>query len=80
MFLCSFLGWMLFFGEEVLKLVNVFFGGEKVCVMFLKLMFFKVNVLVLDDLMNYLDLELIIVLNDGLMVFIGLIFFVLYDY
>lgn len=71
---------MLFFGEEVLKLVNVLFGGEKVCCMFLKMMFLKVNVFVLDDLMNYLDLELIIVLNDGLMVFIGLILFVFYDY
>ena len=70
-FLRSFLGRMLFSGEEVLKPVNVLSGGEKVRVMLSKLMLSKANVLVLDDPTNHLDLESITALNDGLMAFTG---------
>ena len=74
-FLRSFLGRMLFSGEEVLKPVNVLSGGEKVRVMLSKLMLSKANVLVLDDPTNHLDLESITALNDGLMSFTGSILF-----
>lgn len=43
-------------------------------------MFSWVNVLLLDDLINYLDLEFIIVLNDSLIDFKGVIVFIFYDY
>ncbi|HCT8128159.1 TPA: ATP-binding cassette domain-containing protein [Enterococcus faecalis] len=79
-FLRSFLGRMLFSGEEVLKPVNVLSGGEKVRVMLSKLMLFKANVLVLDDPTNHLDLESITALNDGLMAFTGSILFASHDH
>lgn len=79
-FLRSFLGRMLFSGEEVLKPVNVLSGGEKVRVMLSKLMLSKANVLVLDDPTNHLDLESITALNDGLMTFTGSILFASHDH
>lgn len=79
-FLRSFLGRMLFSGEEVLKPVNVLSGGEKVRVMLSKLMLSKSNVLVLDDPTNHLDLESITALNDGLIAFTGAILFASHDH
>lgn len=79
-FLRSFLGRMLFSGEEVLKPVNVLSGGEKVRVMLSKLMLSKANVLVLDDPTNHLDLESITALNDGLLAFTGSILFASHDH
>ncbi|HAP5236609.1 TPA: ATP-binding cassette domain-containing protein [Enterococcus faecalis] len=79
-FLRSFLGRMLFSGEEVLKPGNVLSGGEKVRVMLSKLMLSKANVLVLDDPTNHLDLESITALNDGLMAFTGSILFASHDH
>ena len=79
-FLRSFLGRMLFSGEEVLKPVNVLSGGEKVRVMLSKLMLSKSNVLVLDDPTNHLDLESITALNDGLISFSGAILFASHDH
>ncbi|MBL1229311.1 ATP-binding cassette domain-containing protein [Enterococcus sp. BWB1-3] len=79
-FLRSFLGRMLFSGEEVLKPVNVLSGGEKVRVMLSKLMLSKSNVLVLDDPTNHLDLESITALNDGLIAFMGAILFASHDH
>ena len=79
-FLRSFLGRMLFSGEEVLKPVNVLSGGEKVRVMLSKLMLSKANVLVLDDPTNHLDLESITALTDGLMAFTGSILFASHDH
>lgn len=79
-FLRSFLGRMLFSGEEVLKPVNVLSGGEKVRVMLSKLMLSKANVLVLDDPTNHLDLESITALNNGLMAFTGSILFASHDH
>lgn len=38
MYFCGFLGCMFFLGEEFLKKVSVFFGGEKVCCMLVKMM------------------------------------------
>lgn len=79
-FLRSFLGRMLFSGEEVLKPVNVLSGGEKVRCMLSKMMLSKANVLVLDDPTNHLDLESITALNDGLMAFTSSILFASHDH
>jgi len=79
-FLRSFLGRMLFSGDEVLKSVNVLSGGEKVRCMLSKMMLSKANVLVLDDPTNHLDLESITALNDGLMSFTGSLLFASHDH
>ena len=79
-FLRSFLGRMLFSGEEVLKKVNVLSGGEKVRCMLSKNMLSKANVLVLDDPTNHLDLESISALNEGLISFGGAILFASHDH
>ncbi len=79
-FLRSFLGRMLFSGDEVLKPVNVLSGGEKVRCMLSKLMLAKSNVLVLDDPTNHLDLESISALNDGLMAYKGSLLFASHDH
>lgn len=79
-FLRSFLGRMLFSGEEVLKPVNVLSGGEKVRVMLSKMMLSKANTLILDDPTNHLDLESITALNDGLIAFSSAILFTSHDH
>lgn len=79
-FLRSFLGRMLFSGDEVLKQVNVLSGGEKVRCLLSKMMLSKANVLVLDDPTNHLDLESITALNDGLMSFTGALLFASHDH
>ena len=79
-FLRSFLGRMLFSGDEVLNPVNVLSGGEKVRCMLSKMMLSKANVLVLDDPTNHLDLESITALNDGLMAFTGSLLFASHDH
>ncbi|MBE9893751.1 ATP-binding cassette domain-containing protein [Enterococcus casseliflavus] len=79
-FLRSFLGRMLFSGDEVLKPVNVLSGGEKVRCMLSKMMLSKANVLVLDGPTNHLDLESITALNDGLMAFTGSLLFASHDH
>jgi len=65
-FLRSFLGRMLFSGDDVMKKVNVLSGGEKVRCILSKMMLSKANVLVLDQPTNHLDLESITALNEGL--------------
>ncbi len=79
-FLRSFLGRMLFSGEEVMKPVNVLSGGEKVRCMLSKMMLSKANVLILDDPTNHLDLESITALNDGLIAFKGSVLFTSHDH
>ena len=76
----SFLGRMLFSGEEALKPVNVLSGGEKVRCLLSKMMLSGANVLILDDPTNHLDLEAITALNDGLMAFPGVILFNSHDH
>ncbi len=76
----SFLGKMLFSGEEPLKKVKVLSGGEKVRMMFSKLMLSKANVLVLDQPTNHLDLESIQSVNESLEKYEGAIFFSSHDY
>lgn len=79
-FLRSFLGRMLFSGDDVMKKVTVLSGGEKVRCMLSKLMLSKANVLVLDDPTNHLDLESITSLNDGLIAFKGSLLFSSHDH
>lgn len=79
-FLRSFLGRMLFSGDEVMKPVNVLSGGEKVRCMLSKLMLLKSNVLVMDDPTNHLDLESISALNDGLIAYKGSLLFASHDH
>lgn len=79
-FLRSFLGRMLFSGDEVMKKVTVLSGGEKVRCMLSKLMLSKANVLLLDDPTNHLDLESITALNDGLIAFKGSLLFSSHDH
>lgn len=79
-FLRSFLGRMLFSGEEVLKEVSVLSGGEKVRCMLSKMMLSKANVLVMDDPTNHLDLESITALNNGLIAFKSALLFSSHDH
>ncbi|WP_027339634.1 ABC-F family ATP-binding cassette domain-containing protein [Halonatronum saccharophilum] len=79
-FLRSFLGRMLFSGEEALKPVNVLSGGEKVRCMLSKMMLSGANVLLLDQPTNHLDLESITALNNGLIDFKGNILFTSHDH
>lgn len=79
-FLRSFLGRMLFSGDDVMKKVSVLSGGERVRVILSKMMLSKANVLVLDDPTNHLDLESITALNDGIISFKGAVLFASNDY
>lgn len=79
-YLRSFLGKMLFSGDEVLKPVEVLSGGEKVRCMLSRMMMFSSNVLVLDQPTNHLDLESITAVNDGLAEFKGVVLFSSYDH
>jgi len=76
----SFLGRMLFSGDEALKPVNVLSGGEKVRCLLSKMMLSGANALILDDPTNHLDLEAITALNDGLAAFPGVILFNSHDH
>ena len=76
----SFLGRMLFSGDEALKPVNVLSGGEKVRCILAKMMLSGANVLILDEPTNHLDLETITALNDGLTAFSGVILFNSHDH
>ncbi len=66
-FIRSFLGRMLFSGDDVHKQVNVLSGGERVRCMFSRLMLQDPNTLLLDQPTNHLDLESITALNNGLL-------------
>ena len=65
-YLRTFLGRMLFSGDEVYKPVRVLSGGEKVRCMLSRMMLSGANVLLLDQPTNHLDLESIAALNNGL--------------
>ncbi|MCM1320644.1 MAG: ATP-binding cassette domain-containing protein [Bacteroides sp.] len=76
----SFLGRMLFTGDESMKPVKVLSGGEKVRCMLSKLMLTGANVLILDEPTNHLDLEAITSLNDALTQFPGVVLFNSHDH
>ncbi|RWU08401.1 ABC-F family ATP-binding cassette domain-containing protein [Pedobacter chitinilyticus] len=70
-FVRSFLGRMLFSGEEVMKNVKVLSGGEKMRCMFSRMMLQQANFLLFDEPTNHLDLESITALNNGMKDFKG---------
>ena len=76
----SFLGRMLFSGDDVFKPVKVLSGGEKVRCMLSRMMLFGSNVLVMDQPTNHLDLESITAVNNGLIDFKGVVLFSSHDH
>jgi len=79
-FMRSFLGRMLFSGDEVFKPVKVLSGGEKVRCMLSRIMLFGSNSLVLDQPTNHLDLESITAVNKGLIEYKGVVLFASHDH
>ena len=79
-FIRGFLGKMLFSGDETLKMANVLSGGEKVRMMFSKMMINPANVLIFDQPTNHLDLESIEAVNNGLIGFKSNILFTSLDH
>ena len=65
-FIRSFLGRMLFSGDDSLKRAKVLSGGEKVRCMLARMMLSGANVILLDEPTNHLDLESITSMNNGL--------------
>ena len=76
----SFLGRMLFSGDEALKKVNVLSGGEKVRCVLSKMMLSGANFLIFDEPTNHLDMESITALNEGMKKFTGNIIFTSHDH
>ncbi len=79
-FVRSFLGRMLFSGDEVLKNVKVLSGGEKMRCMFSRMMLQLANFFMFDEPTNHLDLESITALNNGMKDFKGTILFTSRDH
>lgn len=76
----TFLGRMLFTGEESFKKASVLSGGEKVRCMLSRMMLQNPNLLVLDEPTNHLDLESIHALNNAMIDFNGTVLFSSYDH
>lgn len=79
-YLRSWLGRMLFRGQEALKKADVISGGEKVRCMLSRMMLTAGNFLILDEPTNHLDLESITALNDGMKRFKGNMLFTTHDH
>ena len=79
-YLRTFLGRMLFSGDDVYKPVKVLSGGERVRCMISKMMLSGGNFLVLDQPTNHLDLESIAALNNGLSAFKHNVIFTCHDH
>ena len=76
----SFLGRMLFSGDEAMKKTSVLSGGERVRCMLARMMLSGANALILDEPTNHLDLESITALNDGLIAYSEVILFASHDH
>lgn len=79
-FIRGFLGKMLFSGDETKKMANVLSGGERVRMMFSKMMIEPSNLIILDQPTNHLDLESIEAVNNGLISFKGNVLFTSLDH
>jgi len=79
-YLRTFLGRMLFTGDDVYKNVRVLSGGEKVRCMLSRLMLSGASVLLLDQPTNHLDLESVAALNNGMSDFKGNAIFTTHDH
>ncbi len=75
----SILGRMLFSQDDIKKSVKVCSGGEKLRLIFGKLIMQEHNVLIMDEPTNHLDMESIEALNLALENFEGTIIFVSHD-
>lgn len=78
-YLRSWLGRMLFSGQEALKKACVLSGGEKVRCMLSRMMLAGANFLTFDEPTNHLDLESITALNKGMTNFKGNLLLVTHD-
>ncbi len=76
----TFLGRMLFSGEDATKKISMLSGGEKVRCMLSRMMLAQSNVLVMDEPTNHLDLESITALNDSLVKFKEVVLFTSHDH
>ena len=76
----SYLGRMLFSGEDVLKEVNVLSGGEKMRCMIARMQMKNANCLILDTPTNHIYLESILAFNNNLVAFKGNILFASHDH
>jgi ATPase subunit of ABC transporter with duplicated ATPase domains len=79
-FLRSFLGKMLFSGDDVLKVTNVLSGGEKVRCMLSRMMLQSPNVILLDQPTNHLDLESIQAFNEQSTDYKGIVLLTSHDH
>ena len=79
-YLRTFLGRMLFSGDDVYKPVRVLSGGERVRCMISRMMLSGANFLVFDQPTNHLDLESIAALNNGMEAFKHNIIFACHDH
>ena len=79
-YLRTFLGRMLFSGDDVYKPVKVLSGGERVRCMLSRMMLSGTNFLVFDQPTNHLDLESIAALNNGMEAFKHNILFACHDH
>ncbi len=80
MFLRSFLGKMLFAGEEIFKNTKVLSGGEKMRCMIARMMLRNANAMILDSPTNHLDLESIQAFNNTLTNFKGVVLMSSHDH
>jgi ATPase subunit of ABC transporter with duplicated ATPase domains len=76
----TFLGRMLFTGEETFKKCSVLSGGEKVRCMISRMMLQNPNLLVMDEPTNHLDLESITAFNNAIIDFNGTVLMSSYDH
>ncbi len=76
----SFLGRMLFSGDDVMKKVNVLSGGEKMRCMIARMQLRNANCLILDTPTNHLDLESIQAFNNNLKIYKGNVLFSSHDH
>ncbi len=79
-YLKSYLGRMLFSGEEVLKKASVLSGGEKMRCMIARMQLRNANCLILDTPTNHLDLESIQAFNNNLKLYKGNVLFSSHDH
>jgi ATPase subunit of ABC transporter with duplicated ATPase domains len=76
----TFLGRMLFTGEESFKKCTVLSGGEKVRCMVSRMMLQNPNLLVMDEPTNHLDLESITAFNNAIIEFNWTVLMSSYDH
>ncbi|RLC15710.1 MAG: ABC transporter ATP-binding protein, partial [Deltaproteobacteria bacterium] len=76
----TFLGRMLFSGDDATKKISMLSGGEKVRCMLSRMMLAESNVLIMDEPTNHLDLESITALNNSLLNFQEVILFASHDH